>query len=63
MPADAAAAAELVAGLTDVLRGARPEYQKTHEIATASRRRRLHVRARPFEVEGVRRLAVVHEES
>ncbi len=54
--------APLVAGLRDVLGGTRGEYANTHEIVTAERRRRLRVRARPFEVEGLRRLAVVHEE-
>jgi hypothetical protein len=58
-----AAAAELVAGLREVLGGVRGEFAKTHEIVTAERRRLLRVRARPFEVEGVRRLAVVHEET
>jgi hypothetical protein len=38
------------------------EYAGTHEITTPQRRRRLRVRARPFELDGVRRLAVVHEE-
>jgi len=54
---------QLVAGLREVLGGARGEYANTHEIVTAERRRRLRVRARPFEVEGLRRLAVVHEET
>ncbi len=61
--ADAAAAEALVAGLREVLCGARAEYANTHAIGTAEPRRSLRVRARPFEVEGVRRLAVVHEES
>jgi len=56
------AAAELESGLREVLGGTRGEYANTHEIVTAERRRRLRVRARPFEVEGARRLAVVHEE-
>ncbi len=64
--ADAASdrlAAELVAGLREVLGGARGEYTETHEVVTAERRRVLRVRARPFDVEGERRVAVVHEEA
>lgn len=62
-PTTHAAGAQIVAGLSSLLRGDDVEFVLPYEIRTSSGMRRMRLHARLFETDGLRQVALVHADN